>query len=85
MATIKDVAKMAGVSMSTVSKYINGGHVLDENVEAIRNAIEVSWSRGNRNLFCEIFGYSMEDGRNRPTNSEYIARLADKVRLDFRE
>lgn len=40
MATIKDVAKMAGVSMSTVSKYINGGHVLDENVEAIRNAIE---------------------------------------------
>lgn len=41
MATIKDVAKMAGVSMSTVSKYINGGHVLDENVEAIRNAIEV--------------------------------------------
>ena len=41
MATIKDVAKMAGVSMSTVSKYINGGHVLDENVEAIRSAIEV--------------------------------------------
>lgn len=40
MATIKDVAKMAGVSMSTVSKYINGGHVLEENVEAIRNAIE---------------------------------------------
>lgn len=40
MATIKDVAKMAGVSMSTVSKYINGGHVLDANVEAIRNAIE---------------------------------------------
>lgn len=56
----------------------------DQKVErAIRNAIEVSWSRGNRNLFCEIFGYSMEDGRNRPTNSEYIARVADKVRLDF--
>ena len=41
MATIKDVAKLAGVSMSTVSKYINGGHVRDENVAAIRNAIEV--------------------------------------------
>ena len=40
MATIKDVAKRAGVSISTVSKYINGGHVLDENVDAIRNAIE---------------------------------------------
>ena len=40
MATIKDVAKMAGVSMSTVSKYINGGHVREENVDAIRSAIE---------------------------------------------
>ena len=40
MATIKDVAKMAGVSISTVSKYINGGNVREENIEAIRQAIE---------------------------------------------
>ena len=40
MATIKDVARMAGVSMSTVSKYLNGGNVRDENLEAIRNAID---------------------------------------------
>ncbi len=40
MATIKDVARMAGVSMSTVSKYINGGNVRQENLEAIRQAIE---------------------------------------------
>ena len=40
MATIKDVARMAGVSISTVSKYINGGHVREENLEAIRDAIE---------------------------------------------
>lgn len=40
MATIKDVARMAGVSMSTVSKYINGGNVRAENIDAIRNAIE---------------------------------------------
>ena len=39
MATIKDVAKMAGVSPSTISKYMNGGNVREENVEAIRNAI----------------------------------------------
>ena len=39
MATIKDVARMAGVSVSTVSKYINGGHVRQENVEPIRSAI----------------------------------------------
>ena len=41
MATIKDVARMAGVSISTVSKYINGGNVREENLEAIRQAIEV--------------------------------------------
>lgn len=40
MATIKDVAKMAGVSISTVSKYMNGGNVRGSNLEAIRNAIE---------------------------------------------
>lgn len=40
MATIKDVARLAGVSVSTISKYLNGGNVLDENAEAIRNAIE---------------------------------------------
>ena len=41
MATIEDVARMAGVSISTVSKYINGGNVREENLEAIRQAIEV--------------------------------------------
>lgn len=40
MATIKDVARMAGVSASTVSKYINGGHLRQENVESIRSAID---------------------------------------------
>lgn len=40
MSTIKDVAKMAGVSMATVSKYINGGNVRPENLDAIRSAIE---------------------------------------------
>ena len=39
MATIKDVARMADVSTSTVSKFINGGNVRAENVDAIRNAI----------------------------------------------
>lgn len=57
----------------------------DQKVErAIRNAIEVSWTRGNLETFEEMFGYSASSGKSRPTNSEYIARIADKVRLDFR-
>ena len=51
---------------------------------AIRNAIEVSWSRGNHETFERLFGYSAMGGRTRPTNSEYIARIADKVRLDYK-
>lgn len=51
---------------------------------AIRNAIEVSWARGNAETFEKMFGYSARTGRTRPTNSEYIARIADKVRLDIK-
>ncbi len=51
---------------------------------AIRNAIEVSWCRGNPETFEKVFGYSTQSGRIRPTNSEYIARIADKVRLDIK-
>lgn len=47
---------------------------------AIRNAIEVSWERGNPEVFDTVFGFSREDGRMRPTNSEYIARIAEKMR-----
>ena len=57
----------------------------DQKVErAIRNAIEVSWSRGNVETFEKLFGYSTVSGRTRPTNSEYIARIADKMRLDMK-
>ena len=57
----------------------------DQKVErAIRNAIEVSWTRGNEETFEKMFGYSASSGRTRPTNSEYIARIADKVRLDIK-
>ena len=57
----------------------------DQKVErAIRNAIEVSWERGNTQTFEKLFGYSVQDGKTRPTNSEYIARIADKVRLDIK-
>lgn len=48
---------------------------------AIRNAIEVSWERGNCDLFEELFGYSNTLDYTRPTNSEYIAVVADYIRL----
>lgn len=50
---------------------------------AIRNAIEVSWLRGNIEAMEEMFGFSADTGKGRPTNSEYIARLADAMALAF--
>ncbi len=55
----------------------------DTKVErAIRNAIEVSWDRGNGDLFEQLFGYSNSPEYTRPTNSEYIAVVADYIRLE---
>lgn len=50
---------------------------------AIRNAIEVSWLRGSVDAIEKIFVFSADQGKGRPTNSEYIARLADEVQLHF--
>ena len=49
---------------------------------AIRNAIEVSWARGNADTLEDLFGYSLLTGNSRPTNSEYIAQIADRIRLE---
>jgi len=49
---------------------------------AIRHAIEVSWNRGNLDLMEEIFGHSVDIDRAKPTNSEFIVTLADKLKLE---
>ena len=50
---------------------------------AIRHAIEVSWNRGNWDLMQEIFGYSVDIDKAKPTNSEFIVTVADKLRLEY--
>ena len=50
---------------------------------AIRHAIEVSWNRGSWNLMEEIFGHSVDIDKAKPTNSEFIVTIADKLRLEF--
>jgi len=49
---------------------------------AIRHAIEVSWSRGDYDLMEEIFGNSVAFDRTKPTNAEFIATIADRLRFD---
>lgn len=50
---------------------------------AIRHAIEVAWSRGDTEVLQEIFGCTISSERGKPTNSEFIAQIADKYRLGY--
>lgn len=50
---------------------------------AIRHSIEVAWNRGNPDVIEEYFGYTVSDGKGKPTNSEFIALIADKLRLSY--
>ncbi len=51
---------------------------------AIRHAIEVAWNRGNIDAIDEIFAYTISASKAKPTNSEFIAMIADKLRLEHR-
>lgn len=52
---------------------------------AIRHAIEVAWSRGKMETLDALFGYTINTGKGKPTNSEFIALIADKIRLQYRQ
>ena len=49
---------------------------------AIRHAIEVAWGRGKLDILDELFGYTVSNGKGKPTNSEFIALVADTIRLE---
>ena len=51
---------------------------------AIRHAIEVAWSRGKLDTLDELFGYTVSNGKGKPTNSEFIALIADTIQLEYK-
>ena len=51
---------------------------------AIRHAIEIAWDRGDVEILNGFFGYTIHTSRGKPTNSEFIALIADKLRLQFK-
>ena len=67
-----DIAKKFNTTVSRVER-------------AIRHAIEVSWNRGDWDLMEEIFGHSVDIDKAKPTNSEFIVTVADKLRLEFQK
>lgn len=65
------VAKKFGTTTSRVER-------------AIRHAIEVAWDRGDVDTLNAYFGYTIQNSRGKPTNSEFIAMIADNLRLKYR-
>jgi len=63
------IAEMYGTTASRVER-------------AIRHAIEVAWNRGRVETINDLFGYTVNAGKGKPTNSEFVALIADKIRLD---
>ena len=51
---------------------------------AIRHAIEVAWNRGRMDTIDELFGYTINAEKGKPTNSEFISLIADKIRLEYK-
>jgi len=79
METINSITKLL---YPTVAKHYN---TTASRVErAIRHAIEVAWDRGNPDVLNELFGYTILGSKGKPTNSEFIALIADKIRLDMK-
>ncbi len=66
----------------TVAKHFN---TTPSRVErAIRHAIEVAWDRGDVDVLCSYFGYTIQNQRGKPTNSEFIAMISDRLKLKMK-
>ena len=73
----------SGITKEVYPYIANKYNTTSSRVErAMRHAIEVSWSRGDYDLMDDIFGHSVDFDRAKPTNSEFLATLADKITLD---
>lgn len=75
-----------GSNKDSVSGVAKKNYTSSSRVErAIRHAIEVAWGRGSLEVIDELFGYTISTGKGKPTNSEFIALIADKICLDYKK
>ena len=80
--SVEDPEMLGAVTKILYPAIAKRSHTTSSRVErAIRHAIEVAWNRGCEEVLEEIFGYTISVGRGKPTNSEFIAMLADKITL----
>lgn len=83
--TVNDPELMHAVTKLLYPTVAKTNHTTPSRVErAIRHAIEVAWDRGDVDVLSSYFGYTIQNSRGKPTNSEFIAMISDKLRLEMK-
>ena len=85
MMSVQDVEMLNSITKILYPTIAKKFQTTSSRVErAIRHAIEVAWNRGKMETLDAMFGYTINTGKGKPTNSEFIALIADKIRLQYR-
>ena len=85
MMSVEDPAMISSITKILYPTIAKRFQTTPSRVErAIRHAIEVAWSRGRMETLDAMFGYTVDTGKGKPTNSEFIALIADRIRLSYR-
>ena len=85
MMVVNDIDVINQITKSLYPKIAAKYNTTPSRVErAIRHAIEVAWGRGQQEAVENIFGYTISASKGKPTNSEFIAMIADKLRLELK-
>ena len=83
---VRDREMMEAVTKILYPEIAKKNYTSSSRVErAIRHAIDVAWGRGSLEVIDELFGYTISTGKGKPTNSEFIALIADKICLDYKK
>ncbi|MBQ7954375.1 MAG: sporulation transcription factor Spo0A [Lachnospiraceae bacterium] len=86
MMSVEDTTMLSSITKVLYPSIAKRFQTTSSRVErAIRHAIEVAWSRGKMETLDGLFGYTVNTGKGKPTNSEFIALIADRIRLQYRD
>ncbi len=86
MMSVEDASMISSITKILYPTIAKRFQTTSSRVErAIRHAIEVAWSRGKMETLDAMFGYTVDVSKGKPTNSEFIALIADRIRLSYRE
>ncbi len=85
MIAVEDAGVINSVTKTLYPEVAGRYHTTPSRVErAIRHAIEVAWDRGDLETLQKIFGYTVSNTKGKPTNSEFIAMISDRIRLQIK-